>query len=116
MRADVERLADALDHAQHTCIAQASLTPVMLSGARDVLQAILFDIIVIGEALHYVSLDVQSLAPDLPWKAAWSTRNLFVHAYWAVDPRFVHEMVERDLPLLIDALGALLRQLKDRRL
>jgi hypothetical protein len=33
-----------------------------------------------------------------------------------VDPRFVHEMVERDLPPLIDALGALLRQLKDGRL
>jgi uncharacterized protein with HEPN domain len=74
MRADVERLADALDHAQHAGTAQASLTPDMLTGARDVLQAILLHIIVIGEALHYVSLDVQSLAPDLPWKAAWSTR------------------------------------------
>jgi hypothetical protein len=33
-----------------------------------------------------------------------------------VDPYVVHEIVERDLPPLIDALGALLRQLKDGRL
>lgn len=88
----------------------------MLSDTRDVIQANLFDIIVSGEAFHHVSPDLQSLASDIPWKAAWYTRNLFVHAVWHVDPYVVHEMVERDLPPLINALGALLRQLKDGRL
>jgi uncharacterized protein with HEPN domain len=116
MRADAERLADALDHAHYALMAQVGLTPDVLSGSREVLHAILFDIIVIGEALHHVSAEVQGLSTDIPWTAVWRTRNFFVHAYWNVDPYVVHEIVERDLPPLIDALGALLRQLKDGRL
>lgn len=86
-----------------------------LISTRELRQSMLFDIVVIGEALGQVSKQVQSLEPDVPWRVVSDTRNRFIHRYWQIDVIVLREIVIRDLPLLANALGRLV-EILDREL
>lgn len=77
-------------------------------GTREFLHSVLFDIVVIGEALNKVSGDVQALADDVPWRRAADTRNRFIHGYWSIDPSYIVVLIEDGLPALVEAISRLM--------
>lgn len=64
---------------------------------------------VVGEAAGRVSREMRSGTPDIPWQAMIGTRNRLIHGYDGVDLELVWKVVVTDLPALVVALEALIR-------
>lgn len=59
--------------------------------------AILYNLIIIGEAANQVSDDFQEQHHTIPWSAMIGTRNIIVHGYDQVKLQIVWEILQRDL-------------------
>lgn len=70
--------------------------------------AILRKLEIIGEAAGQVSKDFQSRHPDIPWSGMISLRNRLIHGYRVVQIEIIWQVVQRDLPVLIEALTPLI--------
>lgn len=77
-------------------------------------EAIIYQIVVLGEAAKAVIAADATIAQDLPgveWSPLAKMRDKVTHQYWAVDREIVWATAERDVPtiraLLADALQKL---------
>ena len=64
---------------------------------------------IIGKAATTVSAKLKAAQPQIPWRVMAGMRNRLIHAYFGVDLAVVLNTAQGDLPLLIPALEALLR-------
>ena len=60
---------------------------------------------IVGEAATRVSLTEQQRHRQIPWPQIIGLRNRLVHGYDAVDVDILWDIVQQDLPLLIESLG-----------
>jgi uncharacterized protein with HEPN domain len=70
--------------------------------------AVLFKLVVMGEAASKVSRELRELQPEVPWLDIVAFRNLAVHAYFGVDWEMVWTTGARDVPSLRDRIAAIL--------
>lgn len=70
--------------------------------------ALLFQFVVIGEAVKHLAPETRESAPEIPWSDIAGLRDLIAHEYFRIDIRRVLEIVERDLPPLMQAIDDLL--------
>jgi uncharacterized protein with HEPN domain len=62
--------------------------------------AVLFKLIVIGEATGKVSASLRASHPNIPWLDIVSFRNFAVHTYFGVDWSIVWTTAAEDVPVL----------------
>ena len=70
--------------------------------------ALLFQFVVIGEAVKHLSPETRESAPEIPWADIAGLRDLIAHEYFRIDIHRVLEIVERDLPPLEEAINRML--------
>lgn len=70
--------------------------------------ALLFQFVVIGEAVKNLSSETRESTPEIPWTDIAGLRDLIAHEYFRIDIHRVLEIVERDLPPLEGAIDELL--------
>lgn len=70
--------------------------------------ALLFQFVVIGEAVKNLSPQTRELAPEIPWTDIAGLRDLIAHEYFRIDTDRILEIVDRDLPPLEQAIDRLL--------
>lgn len=70
--------------------------------------ALLFQFVVIGEAVKNLMPETRESAPEIPWTDIAGLRDLIAHEYFRIDIHRVLEIVERDLPPLEQAIDDLL--------
>jgi uncharacterized protein with HEPN domain len=70
--------------------------------------ALLFQFVVIGEAVKHLSAETRKSAPETPWADIAGLRDLIAHEYFRIDIHRVLAIVERDLPPLEQAINDLL--------
>lgn len=78
--------------------------------ARDSLRvdAVLYNLTIIGEAATRVPADVRQRMPEVPWDKMRALRNVIVHSYQDVRLAIIFETARHRLPELLDPLqGAL---------
>lgn len=75
--------------------------------------AVIWNLILIGEASRLVPDEVAELAPNVPWAQMRGMRNVLVHEYFGVDETIVWTTATRDLPPLIDPLEMILAREAD---
>lgn len=64
---------------------------------------------VLGEAAASVGDDTRAEIPSVPWNEVRAMRNRLIHAYFDVNLDIVWATVQDDLPALVAALDATLR-------
>lgn len=69
--------------------------------------ALLFQFVVIGEAVKHLAPETRESTPEIPWADIAGLRDLIAHEYFRIDIHRVHEIVERDLPPLERAIDQL---------
>ncbi|MCK4911450.1 MAG: DUF86 domain-containing protein [Thermodesulfovibrionales bacterium] len=74
-----------------------------------VIDAVIRNFLVIGEAVRKVPKDIMDAHPDLPWKKMSDMRNKLVHDYLNVDASIIWETVLADLPLLAEKISQVLK-------
>lgn len=111
-RAEQERLRDIQDAiaAIHRHLELAGETT---AAKEDPLlhDALLFQFVVIGEAVKNLSSETRDSTPEIPWTDIAGLRDLIAHEYFRIEIRRVLEIVEQDLPPLEQAIDRLLRKL-----
>ena len=108
-RNEQERLRDIKDaiSAIHRHLASANETA---ASKEDPLlhDALLFQFVVVGEAVKHLGPDIREAAPEIPWTDIAGLRDLIAHEYFRIDIHRVLEIVRRDLPPLERAIDRLL--------
>jgi uncharacterized protein with HEPN domain len=101
----IQDILDAIDRASRY-IEGHNLTT--FSEDSLVVDAILRNLTVIGEAVTHVPDEVRERFPDVPWLDVQGMRNIVVHEYFGVSVPIVWQTVAQDLPRLRAQLEAVL--------
>lgn len=111
-RAEVERLRDILEH-----IDQVREAERVVDGYEDdprlgqvAFNAMLYAIIVIGEAVSHLPAEVREAFPGVRWQHIVGMRNVLAHEYFRVAPTLVHAVLDADLRELEAAAADLLNR------
>jgi uncharacterized protein with HEPN domain len=78
-----------------------------------VIEACLYNIQVIGEAVNHLSDDVKASNPQIPWNLIKGMRNRLIHEYFGTDLPVVWNVIKSDLPVLQTQLEAILKSLRE---
>jgi uncharacterized protein with HEPN domain len=70
--------------------------------------AILYNLIIIGEAANQISDEFQEQNHNIPWSSMIGTRNIIVHGYDQVKLQIVWKILQRDLATLKSEIAKVL--------
>lgn len=104
-RSDRERLQDLAEAIAAIHAHLGSDVPSDLK--RD---ALLFNLVIVGEAVKGLAEETRARHPDIPWKQIAGLRDLLTHEYFRIDLDEIDKVIKRDLAPLAKAVGALLRE------
>ena len=63
-----------------------------------VVDAIIRNFEIIGEASKNIPADIQNKYPEIPWKKMYGLRNLIAHEYFGIDYEMIWEIAKNNLP------------------
>ena len=72
------------------------------------LSAILYQIIIMGEATKRISLEFRQKNSQIPWREIAGIRDKLIHDYDNVKPDVVWDVVHREVPELLKQIEVLL--------
>lgn len=75
--------------------------------------AIVYQLVVIGEAANLLTDEFRSLHKQTPWREIINMRNFIVHGYNMVDKTEVLSVINDDLPILKKQVEEYLKELLD---
>ncbi len=96
---DTQRLQDISDAIEAIEKYQTSTFDEFLADVKTQ-DAILYNLIVIGEAANRVSETFQEQHPEIPWSSMIGTRNIIIHGYDQVKLQIVWQIIQHDLAKL----------------
>ncbi|MGB7414704.1 MAG: DUF86 domain-containing protein [Thermosynechococcaceae cyanobacterium] len=108
MSRDQQSIQDMWNAAQEILCFTAEMNYAALESDRRTQAAVLYEIVVIGEAANRLSPEFQANHPTIPWKDIIGMRNILAHQYDKVDSEVVWDAVCQDIPELIALLHSLL--------
>jgi len=63
-----------------------------------VVDAIIRNFEIIGEASKNIPPNIQEKYPEIPWKKMYGLRNLIAHEYFGIDYELIWEIARKNLP------------------
>lgn len=97
----VLHIRDAIGRIQK---ATENVTYLDLSHNDILLRAVVYDVMVIGEASKNLPEDLKTNYADIPWKNVSGTRDKLVHDYFDIDVDIVWNIITHELPKLKTAI------------
>jgi len=86
----------------------SGLTVDQMAADRQRLDAVVWNLTVIGEAVRHIPDTVVSSYPEVPWSQMRGIRNRIVHEYDRLDTDIIWNVVQNELPPLIPVLQRIL--------
>ena len=77
-----------------------------------VVDAVIRNLEIIGEAVKNIPEDIRSKYPDIPWRQIVGFRNIVIHHYFGVDLSIVWTVIKRHLKELKPKIETILRELE----
>lgn len=77
---------------------------------EELMDAVIHNLTVIGEAANNVPSEITGRRPDIPWRQMIDLRNFSVHVYWNLRPSIIWDTIQNDLPPLVEHLRRLLSE------
>ena len=105
-------IADILRCIEHVESYTAKLSFDDFSSDFMVIEACLYNIQVIGEAVNQLADDVKTSNPQIPWTLIKGMRNRLIHEYFGTDLPLVWNTIKSDLPGFNAELKVIQSQLK----
>ena len=76
---------------------------------RKTQSAVLHELQTLAESTTRLSNVLRQKHPEVPWRDIAGFRNVLVHDYLGIKPQRVWEIIERDLPLLRNAIEDMMK-------
>jgi uncharacterized protein with HEPN domain len=101
---DGTRLRHMLKHAEEAVVMAQGRTRHELDSDRQLNLSLVRLMEIVGEAATHVSPECQERCPGIPWSQVVSLRNRLIHGYDKVDFDVLWNIIQYDLPPLIESL------------
>ena len=88
----------------------ADLTAEQFPNEGMIVDAVVRNFQVMGEAVRHVPDDIQARYPEVPWSLIQGMRHVLVHDYFAVKVDVVWRTIEQNLPPLLEPLRRILAE------
>ena len=105
---DRAALLDMLNAAQKVLQYKAGMNKVAFLDDDKTQSAVVFQLLIIGEAVKRLSSDLRAQHPEIPWSLIAGMRDNLIHRYDDIDLDEVWKTAEVDIPVLLTALESLL--------
>jgi uncharacterized protein with HEPN domain len=79
---------------------------------RKAIEAVLYNLVIIGEAASRISEQDQSGVSEVPWNSIRGMRNRLIHDYPGMDLEIVWQTVQEDIPALKSILSEVVARLQ----
>ncbi|MBD2553732.1 DUF86 domain-containing protein [Limnothrix sp. FACHB-708] len=112
MLRDRESVFDIVDSISKILTYTAGMTMADFMASDEKQDAVLRRILVIGEATKRLSPEFRQRYPEIPWKEIAGTRDIIVHDYHRVDAERIWDVVQSDLPNLLNVLTSVDQELQ----
>ena len=76
---------------------------------KMMVDAVVRELEIIGEAANQVSVDLKEKHPDIPWFKMRGLRNFVIHEYFSVNEKIVWDTCKENLPKLKQQIMEILR-------
>lgn len=76
------------------------MTLESFSKSEETFDAVMMQMIVVGESVNRLSADFKEKHDELPWYQAVGLRNQMAHGYFDIKPEIVWQTAKEDLPNL----------------
>jgi len=76
---------------------------------EEVIDAVVHNLTVIGEAANHIPVEITSLHPEIPWRQMVDLCNFSVHAYWNLRPSVIWYTIQYDLTPLAELPAKLIQ-------
>lgn len=86
----------------------AGLNQAELANNEEKQSAIVYQLIIIGEATKRLSSEFRAAHSSIPWKEITGMRDVLAHQYDKIDADELWGVVQRDIPELINLIKPLL--------
>ena len=103
-----QRVLDIIDSAERIMSLLRDVNIERFTSDPMLHDAVLYNLVIIGEAARYVPAEVQARHSDVPWRDMREMRNFVAHVYHGVSDRRVWKTIKTDLPHLPPRLRQLL--------
>ena len=80
------------------------------SNDRKTYSAVIREFEIIGEAVGKLPEDIKQKRTEVEWQDIKDFRNLLAHEYFGVDLEIIWQVIENDLPQLLEASNELLAE------
>jgi uncharacterized protein with HEPN domain len=98
------RLRDMLDHAERVSSYVHDITYEAFADDRLRVDAVLYNLEIVGEAARHVLETVRARYPDVPWREVAGMRNRIAHGYTSVNLAIVWATATLSVPQLVEVL------------
>src|SRR5215510_2750187 len=106
----IHHILDAIDKIR---VYTAGMSLEAFAANDLVVDAVLRNFTVIGEATRHIPTYVTTAYPQIPWRLMQDMRNVVIHDYPNVSLQVVWETIQNDLPLLLEPLRHLLEEAEE---
>ncbi|MGY6530123.1 MAG: HepT-like ribonuclease domain-containing protein [Cyanobacterium sp.] len=113
MNRDNASLLDIYNAIHRIVLFSKDLTKSDLKTNEEKQSAILYQVIIIGEAVKRLSTDFRSNNSTVPWKEIAGMRDILAHQYDRINIDTLWDVVNRDIPELKTMISPLLSDLMD---
>lgn len=83
--------------------------PTRFLSSRQVQDAVLRNLQTLAESTQRLSSAIKSTEPEIPWRQIAGFRNVVVHDYLGLDLEEILVVIERDLPVLREAIDRMMQ-------
>lgn len=95
------RIEDILDRIRRITFAEAQLTISESESSEEAAEmafdAILYNLVVIGEAVKSLDAEMKARSPHIEWKEIIGLRDLLAHQYFQIDVAVIQASIDQPL-------------------
>lgn len=102
------RIQDILQAAQDIEQFTKGITFEEFQNNKMLVQSVLYNFVIIGEASANIPNEIRELDPSIPWRIMSDMRNVMAHEYFQVNLSVVWQTIHRSLPPVLAKLQKLI--------
>ncbi|MCC5931173.1 MAG: DUF86 domain-containing protein [Cyclobacteriaceae bacterium] len=80
-----------------------------------VVDAVIRNFEVLGEAAKHIPKNVKDFNTDVPWKNMYAMRNIVIHQYFGIDHELIWDIIQNHLSQNLTDLNTLINVLKNEK-
>ena len=107
-------LEDVLESAQKIRRYTEGLTFAQFCSQDMVIDAVVRNLEIIGEAAKHLPAEARALMSDIDWSKPAGFRDVIAHGYFGLDLHVIWDVVQNKISLINQSAERALRELKDR--